>query len=86
MIFDSSDLVYLLNDQDSQIHNYKESRYYGEVAYKMEFDEILGEKFHWLFIDFATLQETCQRLGFHVEKVFEDDHFAYLAKVTNHNR
>ncbi len=83
LVFDSSDLVYLLNDQESQIHNYKESRYYGEVAYKMEFEETLGDRFHWLFIDFATLQEICLRLGFKAEKVFEDDHFAYLVKVTN---
>jgi SAM-dependent methyltransferase len=82
LLFDSSDLVYLLNDPGSRVHEIKNKRYYGEVAYKMEYENILGPKFHWLFIDFSTLKGISEGLKLKAEKIFEDDHFAYLAKIS----
>ncbi len=82
LLFDSSDLVYLLSDPESNIHSYKGKRYYGEVSYRMEYQGILGPRFSWLFIDFKTLESTAKEIGLKAEKVFEDDHFAYLARIT----
>ena len=82
LLFDSSDLVYLLSDPGSTIHAYKNKRYYGEVFYRMEYEGIFGPKFKWLFIDFNTLKGIAKKEGLIAEKLFEDDHFAYLARVT----
>ncbi len=81
VIFDSSDLVYLLSDPGSTIHGFKNSRYYGEVRYRMEYEKTFGPGFSWLFVDFKTLSIECKKLGLKVEKIYEDDHFAYLARV-----
>lgn len=82
IIMDSSDLIYLYLDEDGSALIDLDSDYYGELRYKMTFAGKTDEEFPWLFIDYDNLEEFARREGFSCRKVYEDDHYQYLAELT----
>ena len=56
--------------------------YYGEIDFQMQYKDILGESFDWLYIDFQTLSLYAAENGFQAELVKEGKHYDYLAKLT----
>lgn len=79
IVLDSSDLLYLYEEEDGSVLINLNEEYYGEVEYIFEYKGIKGEPFMWLFIDFTNLSFLAQEAGFECELVFEDEHFNYLA-------
>ena len=55
--------------------------YYGEMEFQLQYRNIIGDKFPWLYIDFNTLQMYAEDNGFHAEIVHKGDHYDYLAKI-----
>ncbi len=82
LILDSSDLMYLYEDEDGGYSINLNEEYYGEVEYEIEYNNVIGEMFHWLYIDFGNLLEIAEECGFNCEKIIEDNHFNYLARLT----
>lgn len=81
IILDSSDLLFLYEEEDgSYLIDLNES-YYGEVEYQVEYKGILEEPFKWLFVDFSNLSQFAEEAGFRSELLFEDDHYNYLARL-----
>ena len=56
--------------------------YYGELNYRMQYKDIIGEPFTWLYIDADTLKQKAEENGYDVNVVAEGDHYEYLAKIT----
>jgi len=81
IILDSSDLMYLFEEEDGSYSINLNEEYYGEVMYQVEYMDIKGEPFSWLYIDFDNLSLYAEEAGFNCEKVFEDDHYNYLARL-----
>lgn len=79
IILDSSDLLYLYEEDDGSVLINLNEEYYGEMEYSFEYKGIRGETFKWLFIDFTNLSFLAQQAGFDCEMVYEDKHFNYLA-------
>jgi len=79
IILDSSDLLYLYEQEDGSFLINLNEEYYGEIEYQFEYQGIKGEKFKWLFIDFNSLSHYAQEAGFDCEMIYEDEHFNYLA-------
>ena len=79
IILDSSDLLYLYEQEDGSYLINLNEEYYGEVEYQFEYQGKKGEKFKWLFIDFNSLSYYAQMAGFDCEMIYEDEHFNYLA-------
>lgn len=52
---DSSDLRYLFEDEDGSFLIDLADDYYGEIDFQMQYKQIKGEPFDWLYIDFQTL-------------------------------
>ncbi|MDR2084210.1 MAG: class I SAM-dependent methyltransferase [Bacteroidales bacterium] len=75
IILDSSDLIYLYNDGTFP------EKYYGEINYRFIYNNEHGEEFSWIFVDFETLRRYAESNGFTCEKIYEDAHFMYLAKL-----
>ena len=76
---DSSDLKYLYEDEDGSYVVNLAGNYYGEVDFKMQYKQIKGETFDWLYIDFQTLSMYANKFGFRAELVEEGEHYDYLA-------
>lgn len=82
LILDSSDLCYLYEDEDGIVYLPESDKYYGELTYQMQYKEVKGDSFPWLYIDFATLSEIATMCGFTVELIAEGEHYDYLARIT----
>lgn len=82
ILMDSSDLRYLFEEEDGSIVIDLAGAYYGEVDFQMQYKEVKGEPFDWLYIDFQTLSLYAAENGFKAELVREGKHYDYLAKLT----
>ena len=84
MLFDSSDIDYMYYEDDGSKLINLNSRYYGEIMYRMVYKNIEGEPFPWLFIDFQTLSTLAIKCGFEarlIEKGNQHDYLACLRKI-----
>lgn len=81
ILLDSSDIIYMFEVEDGSVEIDLNAGYYGEVEYQMQYGACNGEKFHWLFIDFETLNTYATRNGFSCELILEGEHFDYLARL-----
>lgn len=76
---DSSDLRYLFEDEDGSFLVDLAGGYYGEVDFRMQYKQVKGETFDWLYVDFQTLSFYAAENGFRCEMVEEGEHYDYLA-------
>lgn len=82
ILMDSSDLRYLFEDEDGSFLIDLAGDYYGEIDFRMEYKNIRGDEFDWLYIDFQTLSIYAAENGFQAEMIKEGKHYDYLAKIT----
>ena len=76
---DSSDLRYLFEDEDGSFLVDLAGGYYGEIDFQMQYKQVKGEPFDWLYVDFQTLSYYAQETGFKAELGQEGEHYDYLA-------
>ena len=76
---DSSDLRYLFEDEDGSFLVDLAGGYYGEIDFQMQYKQVKGEPFDWLYVDFQTLSYYANENGFKAEMVKEGEHYDYLA-------
>ena len=82
ILIDSSDLRYLYEEEDGSLMIDLADDYYGQLDYQMEYKDVLGEPFDWLYLDFETLAIYAEENGFTAELLEEGGHYDYLAKLT----
>lgn len=82
ILMDSSDLRYLFEEEDGSFVIDLAGDYYGEIDFRMQYKDIQGESFDWLYIDFQTLSLYAAENGFKAELIKEGKHYDYLAKLT----
>ena len=82
VLLDSSDLIFLFEDEDGGVDIDLAGDYYGEVDFTMQYKNIKGETFDWLYVDFETLAFHAQENGFEAELVMQGEHYDYLARLT----
>lgn len=78
---DSSDLRYLFEEEDGSYLIDVAGDYYGVVDFRMQYKQVKGVVFDWLYIDFDTLSFYAEQYGFRAEKVCEGEHYDYLASL-----
>lgn len=81
ILMDSSDLRYLYEDEDGSFVIDIAGDYYGEVDFRMQYKQVEGDPFDWLYIDFQTLSLYAAQNGFTAELVMEGKHYDYLARL-----
>ena len=79
---DSSDLRYLFEEEDGSIVIDLAGDYYGEIDFQMQYKDVKGEPFDWLYVDFQTLSLYAAECGFNAELVIDGKHYDYLAKLS----
>lgn len=79
---DSSDLKYLFEEEDGSYFIDVAGEYYGLVDFQMQYKQVKGESFDWLYIDFDTLAYYAEQYGFTAEVVCQGEHYDYLAVMT----
>ncbi len=81
ILMDSSDLRYVFEDEDGSFLIDLAANYYGEVDFSMQYKDIVGDPFDWLYIDFQTLKLYADANGFEAELIREGEHYDYLARL-----
>ncbi len=82
LIIDSSDLRYLFEEEDGSLMIDLADEYYGLLDYQMQYKDVAGTPFDWLYVDFDTLAFYAEENGFDAELVAEGEHYDYLARLT----
>lgn len=80
VLFDSSDLKYAdIGDADLRGGP---GNYFGEVQYSLEYKNIKGKPYQWLYIDPETLRSYAEAHDFNMEIVLEADEGYYFCLLT----
>ena len=82
VLCDSSDICYIFEDEDGFIDLTGIDGYYGELTYQMQYRNVKGEPFPWLFIDPETLTEQAEAHGYRCDIIARGTHYDYLARLT----
>ena len=82
ILMDSSDLRYLFEEEDGSMLIDLAGDYYGEVDFQMQYKDVKGDTFDWLYIDFQTLSLYASECGFKAKLIKEGKHYDYLAKLS----
>ncbi|MDJ1504735.1 class I SAM-dependent methyltransferase [Xanthocytophaga agilis] len=82
ILLDSADILYMYEDEEGGYWIDLNGAYYGEVTYQMEYKQVKGEPFAWLFVSFDVLSEYAETAGFTCELLFTDENDQYLARLT----
>ena len=82
ILVDSSDLRYVYENEDGSLDIDLDAPYYGEVDYQMQYKNIVGEPFDWLYTDPVLLASAGKQCGLRCEILEEGEHYDYLARLT----
>lgn len=81
ILMDSSDIIYMFEEEDGTVAIDLNRGYHGEVIYRYSYGESIGAPFRWLFLDFDLLESYAEKHGLVCEKLCEGEHFDYLARL-----
>jgi SAM-dependent methyltransferase len=82
VLCDSTDILYMFQEEDGSVWIDLNGDYYGEVTYQMEYDGVMGAPFAWLFVAPEILSDHAEAHGYACEIVASDDNDQYLARLT----
>lgn len=82
LLCDSSDISYVFETEDGIIEYPDSDGYYGEISFRMQYKDTIGDPFPWLYIDADTLKQSADENGYAVEILAEGEHYDYLARIT----
>lgn len=82
ILIDSSDLKYIYENEDGSMDIDLNASYYGEVDYQMQYRDIKGEPFDWLYTDPMLLASVSKQCGLQCQIIEQGEHYDYLAKLT----
>lgn len=82
ILIDSSDLIYMFDEDDDGGKWILGDKYYGELTFKLKYKNQIDEPFNWLYLDFNTLKNSCLDNNLVCDMIFNGDNFDYLVKIT----
>lgn len=80
VLIESSDIIYMFEDQDGSYVIDLNGAYYGNMNYTVSFEED-QENFNWLYVAYDLLADTASECGFKIRKVQDGESMNYLAEL-----
>ena len=81
ILVDSSDIIYMYEDEEGNYNFNDTPKYYGELEYYISYKGEAEEPFKMLYMDFELLKNACEAIGLKCEIVTKGEHYDYLAKI-----
>lgn len=82
IICDSTDIIYLYQEEDGSLWMDLNAAYYGNFKFQMKYADQQTEWFDWLYIDYGRLQGICEEVGLSIQLLHEeDDHYLVELKI-----
>ncbi len=86
ILIDSSDLIYLFQEEDgSALIDISSDKYYGELVFQTQYKNWISEPFPWLYVDADNLEYIVEKNFLKVNHVIKGQHYDYLAQITFKN-
>ena len=82
ILIDSSDLIYMYDQDEDGAYCIPADGYYGELTFTVQYKGETEDTFPWLYLDYNTLQNAAIANGLKCELIEEGEHFDYLAKLS----
>lgn len=82
ILIDSSDLIYMYDQDEDGAYEIPATGYYGELTFTISYKNETEKPFDWLYLDYNTLQNAAHAHGLNCELLLEGEHFDYLARLT----
>ncbi|MBW6497907.1 MAG: methyltransferase domain-containing protein [Bacteroidales bacterium] len=81
ILIESTDLIYLFEEEDGSYLIPMQENYYGEVSYQLEYKGRKARPFPWLFVDFDHLADAALKAGFSFQLLYVGETHNYLARL-----
>lgn len=78
---ESTDLLYMYEDDDGSAMINLAGNYYGEIEYHLHYKRNSGTPFQWLFVDFENLSDIARQASLDTEMYFEGETSNYIAAL-----
>lgn len=82
ILLDSSDLIYMFEEDDGSYLIDLNDKYHGEVVFDLSYKGISGESFNWLYVSKELLIDAAQEHSFDCEILMDGPHYDYLARLS----
>lgn len=83
ILLDSSDIIYMFDDDNDGGKWIPGEKYYGEVTFYVSYKGEKEKPFQWMYIDYNTLQNAAAANSLQCELVLKGKHYDYLARLTS---
>lgn len=80
ILCDSTDIMYLYEDEDGSLWVDLNAEYYGNFRFQMTYGDHQTDWFDWLYVDLERLKNAAETTGFEAELLFEEDNH-YLVEL-----
>ena len=82
ILIDSSDIIYMLDDDEDGEKWFTTDAYYGELTFTVSYKNETEDTFPWLYLDYNTLKNSAFANGLQCELIKEGEHYDYLARLS----
>lgn len=83
ILMDSSDLSYLYEQEDGTLlFTEEDDHYFGEIEFSLQYGDIKGDPYTWLYLDIETLEKAANHHQFVLEPLVIGDYFNFLARLS----
>ncbi len=82
LLFDSTNLIYLYSNDQGEARIDLNNDYFGQVQFRMEYDDFFTGQFSWIYIDFDTLAGMAEEKDLKAEKIMEGENYHYLGRIS----
>ncbi len=80
ILLDSSDIIYMYEDEDGSYVIDLNDDYYGNMNYTICFEES-ELNLDWLYVSYDLLQDACNLCGLSIKKILDGTHYDYLVEI-----
>ena len=81
ILIDSSDIIYMFNDNDDGSKLIPANGYYGELTFSIQYKGETETQFPWLYLDYNTLQNAANCNNLQCKLIQEGKNYDYLARL-----
>lgn len=75
ILLDSADL------RETGMAGATDGSYFGQIPYRLLFEDLTGDAYHWLYVDAETLTQIADECGWFCQVVYEAGEGSYLARL-----
>lgn len=79
---ESTDLLYMYEEEDGSAMINLAGSYYGEIIYQLQYRNVKGDPFPWLFVDFENLSDIASLAGLECEAFYRGENDNFIAKLS----